>query len=163
MKFKKLVGLVTLGLALFILAACGQKSAEDMAKNVLKDSYTGYSQESAYEGLAFRHGGDTLKFDKKKNTIINSVGEDIKFHVLSENDAKSLPAIYRGALVKLENELKDTDNFTIAVGDYNNKPEEPGAYYQVVLTDGGKKIRIIELRRGYKEDDAFYDFVGTAD
>jgi len=31
------------------------------------------------------------------------------------------------------------------------------------LTEGGKKIRIIELRRGYKEDNAFYDFNGTAD
>ncbi|HER0816519.1 TPA: hypothetical protein VJE30_001350 [Streptococcus pyogenes] len=163
MKFKKLISLVTLGLALFILVACGQKSAEDMAKNVLKDSYTGYSQESAYEGLTFRHGGYTLKFDKQKNIITNSDGKTSKFYVLPDEKVKKLPALYKGALTGLENELKGTDNFTITIGDYERYPDDAGAYYQIVLTDGGKKIRIIELRRGYKEDDAFYDFVGTAD
>ena len=76
---------------------------------------------------------------------------------------KAIPAAFRGTIVSLESQLKGKDNFTIAVGDNADKPEEAGAYYQVVLTEGGKKIRIIELRRGYKEDNAFYDFNGTAD
>ena len=83
--------------------------------------------------------------------------------MLSEEQVKSIPASFRGTIVSLESQLKGKDNFTIAVGDNADKPEEAGAYYQVVLTEGGKKIRVIELLRGYKEDNAFYDFNGTAD
>ena len=105
-----------------------------------------------------------MKFDKEKRTISNNDGESINYSVLSEEQVKAIPASFRGTIVSLESQLKGKENFTIAV-DYRDidKPEEAEAYYQVVLTEGGKKIRIIELRRGYKEDNAFYDFNGTAD
>ena len=61
----------------------------------------------------------------------------------------------------MENELKGTDNFTIAVGEFDKFEDK--AFYQIVLTDSGKTIRIIELRRGYKDGNAFYDFTGKAD
>ena len=165
MKAKHFLRIVLVGLALIILGACGQKSPDSIAKNVLKDSYTGFSQEDGYESLDFKGGvGTTLKFDKEKRTISNNDGESINYSVLSEEQVKAIPASFRGTIVSLESQLKGKDNFTIAV-DYRDigKPEEAEAYYQVVLTEGGKKIRIIELRRGYKEDNAFYDFNGTAD
>ena len=165
MKAKHFLRIVLVGLALILLGACGQKSPDSIAKNVLKDSYTGSSPEDGYESLDFKGGvGTTLKFDKEKRTISNNDGESINYSVLSEEQVKSIPAAFRGTIVSLESQLKGKDNFTIAV-DYRDidKPEEAEAYYQVVLTEGGKKIRIIELRRGYKEDNAFYDFNGTAD
>ena len=165
MKAKHFLRIVLVGLALILLGACGQKSPDSIATNVLKDSYTGFSPEHGYESSDFKGGvGTTLKFDKEKRTISNNDGESINYSVLSEEQVKAIPADFRGTLVSLESQLKGKDNFTIAV-DYRNidKPEEAEAYYQVVLTEGGKKIRIIELRRGYKEDNAFYDFNGTAD
>lgn len=165
MKAKHFLRIVLVGLALILLGACGQKSPDSIAKNVLKDSYTGFSPEHGYESSDFKGGvGTTLKFDKEKRTISNNDGESINYSVLSEEQVKAIPADFRGTLVSLEGQLKGKDNFTIAV-DYQDidKPEEARSYYQVVLTEGGKKIRIIELRRGYKEDNAFYDFNGTAD
>ena len=165
MKAKHFLRIVLIGLALILLGACGQKSPESIAKNVLKDSYTGFSPEHSSDSSVFKGGvGTTLKFDKEKRTISNNDGESINYSVLSEEQVKTIPAAFRGTLVSLESQLKGKDNFTIAV-DYRDidKPEEAEAYYQVVLTEGGKKIRIIELRRGYKEDTAFYDFNGTAD
>ena len=165
MKAKHFLRIVLVGLALILLGACGQKSPESLAKNVLKDSYTGSSPEDSYESSVFSGGaGSTVKFDKENRTISNGDDRDIKYSVLSEEQVKTIPAAFRGTIVGLESQLKGKDTFTIAV-DYRgvDKPEEAEAYYQVVLTEGGKKIRIIELRRGYKEDNAFYDFNGAAD
>jgi len=165
MKTKHFLRIVLVGLALILLGACGQKSPDSIAKNVLKDSYTGFSPEHSYESIYFKGGvGTTLKFDKAERTISNNDGRSVKYSVLSDEQVKAIPASFRGTIVSLESQLKGKENFTIAV-DYRDidKPEEAEAYYQVVLTEGGKKIRIIELRRGYKEDNAFYDFNGTAD
>ena len=130
---------------MILLGACGQKSPESIAKNVLKDSYTGFSPEHGYESSDFKGGvGTTLKFDKEKRTISNNDGESINYSVLSEEQVKAIPADFRGTLVSLESQLKGKDNFTIAV-DYRNidKPEEAEAYYQVVLTEGGKKSELL--------------------
>ena len=155
MKAKHFLRIVLVGLALILLGACGQKSPDSIAKNVLEDSY----DSSIFSGGV----GSTLKFDKEKRTISNNDGRSIRYSVLSEEQVKTIPVSFRGTIVSLESQLKGKDNFTIAVGDNADKPEEAGAYYQVVLTEGGKKIRVIELLRGYKEDNAFYDFNGTAD
>ena len=79
MNMKKWFSFLTLGLALVMLVACGQKSTEDIIKTELKDSYTGYSNSKSYQGLMFIEGGDTLTFDKKENSITNSNGEKIYY------------------------------------------------------------------------------------
>ena len=160
MKMKKLFSLLTLGLALILLAACGQKSAEDIIKTELKNSYTGYSDVSGYDGLMFVGGGDTLTFNKKENSITNSSGEKIYFSLLSEDD---IPAKTKGVLTNLESQLKGTDNFTIITSSKKNptvKDSEGG--YQLALSDRGKKIRIIELYQDYASDGSYYDFSGTS-
>ncbi len=160
MKMKKLFSLLMLGLALILLAACGQKSAEDIIKTELKNSYTGYSDVSGYDGLMFVGGGDTLTFNKKENSITNSSGEKIYFSLLSEDD---IPAKTKGVLTNLESQLKGTDNFTIITSSKKNptvKDSEGG--YQLALSDGGKKIRIIELYQDYASDGSYYDFSGTS-
>ena len=160
MKMKKIFGVMLLGFMAVLLVACGQKSAEDIMKTELKDSYTGYSKEAGYE-YPFSAGGDTLKFDKKNHVITNGANNENKFQVLSEKQVKELPSSFKGALDELENELKGKDNFTIAVVEFDKFEDK--AFYQIVLTDSGKTIRIIELRRGYKDGNAFYDFTGKAD
>ena len=164
MKAKYFLRIVLVGLALIILGACGQKSPDSIAKNVLKDSYTGFSPEHGYESSDFKGGvGTTLKFDKEKRTISNNDGRSVKYSVLSEEQVKTIPAAFRGTIVSLESQLKGKDNFTIAVGDNADKPEDAGAYYQVVLTEGGKKIRRIELILGYKQNNDFNNLNGKAD
>ena len=102
MKLKRLLGVLALGLAVVTLAACGQKSTETIIKNELKDSYTGYSENKAYEGLNFIEGSDTLTFDKKTNTITNSNGEITYFSVVSDND---VPSDVKTFLKKYDDEL----------------------------------------------------------
>lgn len=160
MKMKKWFGLLFLGLALMTLAACGQKTPEEIIKTELKDSYTGYSNSKSYQGLMFIEGGDTLTFDKKENSIMNSNGEKIYFSVVSEDDIS--PAT-KGVITKLESQLKGTDNFTLITSSEKNptiKDSEGG--YQIALSDGGKTIRIIELYQDYAADGSYYDFLGKA-
>lgn len=160
MNMKKWFSFLTLGLALVMLVACGQKSTEDIIKTELKDSYTGYSNSKSYQGLMFIEGGDTLTFDKKENSITNSNREKIYFSVVSEDD---IPPATKGVITKLESQLKGTDNFTIITSSKKNptiKDSEGG--YQIALSDGGKTIRIIELYQDYASDGSYYDFSGKA-
>lgn len=160
MNMKKWFSFLTLGLALVMLVACGQKSTEDIIKTELKDSYTGYSNSKSYQGLMFIGGGDVLTFNKKENSITNSNGEKIYFSVVSEDD---IPPATKGVITKLESQLKGTDNFTIITSSKKNptiKDSEGG--YQIALSDGGKTIRIIELYQDYASDGSYYDFSGKA-
>ena len=78
--------------------------------------------------LDFKGGvGTHLKFDKAERTISNNDGESIQYSVLSEEQVKTIPATFRGTIVSLESQLKGKDNFTIAVGDNADKPEDAGA------------------------------------
>lgn len=161
MKLKRLLGVLALGLAVVILAACGQKSTETIIKNELKDSYTGYSENKAYEGLNFIEGSDTLTFDKKTNTITNSNGEITYFSVVSDSD---VPSDVKSFLKKYDDELSETNNFTIVIDTKEKNPtlKTGDSLYQVALSDNGKKIRIFELRQDYDADGNYYDFTGTA-
>lgn len=161
MTIKRLLGVLTVGLALMTLAACGQKSTESVIKNELKDSYTGYSENKSYEGLNFIEGSDTLVFDKKNNTITNSNGEVTYFSVISDDN---VPSDVKAFLKKYDDELSKTDNFTIVIDTREKHPtlETGESLYQIALSDNGKKIRIFELRQDYDADGNFYDFTGTA-
>ncbi|HFZ7022748.1 TPA: hypothetical protein ACGML9_001262 [Streptococcus agalactiae] len=160
MKLKKCLSFLVLGIALIALAACGKKSTEDIIKTELKDSYTGYSKVSGYNGSMFVGGGDTLTFNKKENSITNSNGEKIYFSVLSEDD---IPAATKGVIANLKSQLKGTDNFTIITSSKKNptKKDSEGGY-QIALSEGGKTIRIIELYQDYASDGSYYDFSGEA-
>lgn len=158
MTIKRLLGVLTLGLALMTLAACGQKSTESIIKNELKDSYTGYSENPGGTWL-FRDGDSVLTFNKKDNSITNSEGTSTYFSVIS---GEEIPPSTQHVIDSLASELKGTDNFTIIIGRKQNptKKDAEGAY-QIALSDGGKKIRIIEVDRDSR-DFGYYDFSGTA-
>ncbi|HEL0231682.1 TPA: hypothetical protein TVN86_001326 [Streptococcus equi subsp. zooepidemicus] len=159
MKMKKWFSLVTLGFALILLAACGQKSAEDIIKTELKDSYVGYSEDSG-GGYPFRAGDDTLTFDKKENSITNSYGDMKYFLVIPEED---IPSGTQNVIEELEPHLKGTDNFTIIVSRKKNPTvDDSEGAYQIALSDGGKSIRIFYLGREPRSF-GYYDFSGTAE
>lgn len=160
MKMKKIFGSILLAFMAVLLVACGQKSAEDIVKTELKDSYTGYSNSSSYQGLMFKEGGDTLKFDKKENSITNSNGEKIYFSVLKEDD---IPDDSKGVITSLKSDLKNTENFTIITSRKKNPVgKDSEGEYQIALSDGGKTIRIFELSRSQR-DYGYYDFKGEAE
>lgn len=158
MKMKKWFGLLILGLALIVLAACGQKSPEDIIKTELKDSYSGSSELRAYESF-FNSGGDRLKFDPSKEQISNSNGEVVYFKTVPKSELPSQPS---GVLTSLEEELDNTDNFTIVISSRREQLDTSDSYYQVSLSEGGKTIRIIELRRNHFTEGGFYDFSGES-
>lgn len=158
MKLKKIYGLLTIGLVLILLAACGQKSGQDIIKTELKDSYTGYSANPGYE-YPFNEGDDVLTFNKKENSITDSQGHMTYFSVLSEKDT---PSGTQRVIDELESQLKGTNNFTIIIGSKKNPTKDNAeAAYQVALSDGGNKIRIFELRRNQRSF-GYYDFSGKA-
>ncbi|KEH51264.1 MULTISPECIES: LptM family lipoprotein [Streptococcus] len=159
MKLKRLLRVLAIGLAVVTLAACGQKSTETIIKNELKDSYTGYSENPGGTWL-FRDGDSALTFNKKDNSITNSEGTSTYFSVIS---GEEIPPSTQHVVNSLASELKGTDNFTIIIGRKQNptKKDAEGAY-QIALSDGGKKIRIIEVDRDSR-DFGYYDFSGTAD
>ncbi|PHV58388.1 MULTISPECIES: hypothetical protein [Streptococcus] len=160
MKLKRLLGVLALGLAVVTLAACGQKSTENVIKNELKDSYTGYSNARSYDGKIFKEGSDTLTFDKKANTITNSDDYQIYFSVVSDKDKTSE---IKSVLKELDSELSNTDNFTIAISRRVKNPtvDNATAFYQIALSDGGKTIKIYELRRNPR-DYGYYEFSGES-
>lgn len=158
MKMKKWFGLLFLGLALITLAACGQKTPEDIIKTELKDSYVGYSENPGYE-YPFNEGDDVLSFNKKENSITNSQGHMTYFSILSEKD---IPSGTQRVIDELKGQLKGTDNFTIIISSKKNPTKNNAeAAYQISLSEGGKKIRIFELRRNQRSF-GYYDFLGKA-
>lgn len=159
MKLKRLLGVLALGLAVVTLAACGQKSTETIIKNELKDSYTGSSKDPALDGV-FKEGSDTLTFDKKDNTITNSSGDKVYYSVISESDRSSSA---KQVLKTLDSNLSNTDNFTIIISKRVKNPtlDDSAAFYQVALSDGGKAIKIYELRRNPR-DYGYYEFSGKS-
>ncbi|MGO5579748.1 LptM family lipoprotein [Streptococcus milleri] len=159
MKLKKILSFLVLGIALVALAACGKKSTEDIIKTELKDSYLGSSSVSAYDGLVFSGGRQELIFDKKNKTI-KSGDKEIYYKVVSD---KSLPTEPKVALKELEKELDSKNNFTIVISYQKDNLDNSDSFYQIVLSEGGKKIRIIELRRDYAVEGGYFDFAGESE
>ena len=93
-----------------------------------------------------------------KKIIQDSNDYEIYFGVISEEDKTSE---LKSVLKELDSELSNTDNFTIAVSKTVKNPtvDDATAFYQIALTDGGKSIKIYELRRDPR-DYGYYEFSG---
>lgn len=160
MKMKKLFSLLMLGLALILLAACGQKSTEEIIKTELKDNYVGYSQVSGYDSLIFTGGGQAIVFDKK-NHKLKSGDEEVYYEVVPED---KLPKSMKGILTSHESELKGEHYFIINVGYHEDDiwGKLGDQLYVVVLKENGNEIRIFEFESGYTTD-GYFDFIGKAE
>lgn len=160
MKLKKCLSFVVLGIALIALAACGKKSTEDIIKTELKDSYTGHSELPGYDSLIFTGGSQKIVFDKK-NHKLKSGDEEVYYEVVPED---KLPKSMKGVLTDHESELKGKHYFIINVGYHKDDiwGKVGDQLYFVVLTDGGKSIRISEFETGYTTD-GYFNFKGKAE
>ncbi|MFS9264728.1 hypothetical protein [Streptococcus mitis] len=156
MKQKLMLILGVLGLCIAILTACsGGKTSKnaDGTPSTLKSRYLGYYRSDTDNATYFDETTNEFDFDVNKSTI--SDGTEIESHiktyqVLSEDD---LASNFKGPAEK--NKAESNSNDTIF---YIQIKGNDQSIYQVKLSDGGKKIKIISLGDGWDQ----FVFTGVA-
>ena len=156
MKQKLMLILGVLGLCIAILTACsGGKTSKnaDGTPSTLKSRYLGYYRSDTDNATYFDETTNEFDFDVNKSTI--SDGTEIESHiktyqVLSEDD---LASNFKGPAEK--NKAESNSNDTIF---YIQIKGSDQSIYQVKLSDGGKKIKIISLGDGWDQ----FVFTGVA-
>ena len=155
MKQKLMLILGVLGLCIVILTACSGKTSQnaDGTPSTLKSRYFGYYRSDTDNATYFDETTNEFDFDVNKSTI--SDGTEIESHiktyqVLSEDD---LASNFKGPAEK--NKAESNSNDTIF---YIQIKGNDQSIYQVKLSDGGKKIKIISLGDGWDQ----FVFTGVA-
>lgn len=155
MKQKLMLILGVLALCIVILTACSGKTSQnaDGTPSALKSRYLGYYRSDTDNATYFDETTNEFDFDVNKSTI--SDGTEIESHiktyqVLSEDD---LASNFKGPAEK--NKAESNSNDTIF---YIQIKGNDQSIYQVKLSDGGKKIKIISLGDGWDQ----FVFTGVA-
>lgn len=155
MKQKLMLILGVLGLCIAILTACSGKTSQnaDGTPSTLKSRYLGYYRSDTDNATFFDETTNEFDFDVNKSTI--SDGTEIESHiktyqVLSEDE---LASNFKGPAEK--NKAESNSNDTIF---YIQIKGSDQSIYQVKLSDGGKKIKIISLGDGWDQ----FVFTGVA-
>jgi lipoprotein len=155
MKQKLMLILGVLVLCIVILTACSGKTSQnaDGTPSTLKSRYLGYYRSDTDNATYFDETTNEFDFDVNKSTI--SDGTEIESHiktyqVLSEDD---LASNFKGLAEK--NKAESNSNDTIF---YIQIKGNDQSIYQVKLSDGGKKIKIISLGDGWDQ----FVFTGVA-
>ena len=155
MKQKLMLILGVLALCIVILTACSGKTSQnaDGTPSTLKSRYLGYYRSDTDNATYFDETTNAFDFDVNKSTI--SDGTEIESHiktyqVLSEDD---LASNFKGLAEK--NKAESNSNDTIF---YIQIKGNDQSIYQVKLSDGGKKIKIISLGDGWDQ----FVFTGVA-
>ncbi|MCY7106350.1 hypothetical protein MK429_04230 [Streptococcus oralis] len=155
MKQKLMLILGVLALCIVILTACSGKTSQnaDGTPSTLKSRYLGYYRSDTDNATYFDETTNEFDFDVNKSTI--SDGTEIESHiktyqVLSEDD---LASNFKGPAEK--NKAESNSNDTIF---YIQIKGNDQSIYQVKLSDGGKKIKIISLGDGWDQ----FVFTGVA-
>lgn len=155
MKQKLMLILGVLGLCIVILTACSGKTSQnaDGTPSTLKSRYLGYYRSDTDNATYFDETTNEFDFDVNKSTI--SDGTEIESHiktyqVLSEDE---LASNFKGPAEK--NKAESNSNDTIF---YIQIKGSDQSIYQVKLSDGGKKIKIISLGDGWDQ----FIFTGVA-
>lgn len=155
MKQKLMLILGVLCLCIAILTACSGKTSKnaDGTPSTLKSRYLGYYRSDTDNATYFDETTNEFDFDVNKSTI--SDGTEIESHiktyqVLSEDE---LASNFKGPAEK--NKAESNSNDTIF---YIQIKGSDQSIYQVKLSDGGKKIKIISLGDGWDQ----FVFTGVA-
>ena len=155
MKQKLMLILGVLALCIVILTACSGKTSQnaDGTPSTLKSRYLGYYRSDTDNATYFDETTNEFDFDVNKSTI--SDGTEIESHiktyqVLSEDE---LASNFKGSAEK--NKAESNSNDTIF---YIQIKGSDQSIYQVKLSDGGKKIKIISLGDGWDQ----FVFTGVA-
>jgi len=155
MKQKLMLILGVLGLCIAILTACSGKTSKnaDGTPSTLKSRYLGYYRSDTDNATYFDETTNEFDFDVNKSTISDgtAIESHIKtYQVLSEDE---LASNFKGPAEK--NKAESNSNDTIF---YIQIKGSDQSIYQVKLSDGGKKIKIISLGDGWDQ----FVFTGVA-
>ena len=155
MKQKLMLILGVLALCIVILTACSGKTSKnaDGTPSTLKSRYLGYYRSDTDNATYFDETTNEFDFDVNKSTISDgtAIESHIKtYQVLSEDE---LASNFKGPAEK--NKAESNSNDTIF---YIQIKGSDQSIYQVKLSDGGKKIKIISLGDGWDQ----FVFTGVA-
>lgn len=153
-KIKIVLGL--LGLCMAFLTACSTQPSKnaDGTPSALKSRYLGYYRSNTDNATYFDESTNEFDFNVKKSTISDSNnGKNAnteEYIVLAEKDLKSNLV---GQAEKGKSEASSNDSVF-----YIQIKRDDQAVYQVILSDGGKAIKIISLGDSWDQ----FVFTGTA-
>lgn len=155
MKRKMIFILGLLGLCMAFLTACSSQPSKnaDGTPSTLKSRYLGYYRSNADNATYFDESTNEFDFNVKKSTISDSNSKNAnteEYIVLAEKDLKSNLV---GQAEKGKSEASSNDSVF-----YIQIKRDDQAVYQVILSDGGKAIKIISLGDSWDQ----FVFTGTA-
>lgn len=155
MKRKMIFILGLLGLCMAFLTSCSSQPSKnaDGTPSTLKSRYLGYYRSNADNATYFDESTNEFDFNVKKSTISDSNSKNAnteEYIVLAEKDLKSNLV---GQAEKGKSEASSNDSVF-----YIQIKRDDQAVYQVILSDGGKAIKIISLGDSWDQ----FVFTGTA-
>lgn len=155
MKRQMILVLGLLGLCMAVLTACSTQVSTnaDGTPSTLKSRYLGYYRSETDNATYFDESTNEFNFDVKKSIISDGTGENAnaeEYIVLAEEDLKSNLI---GQAQKFKEEANSSDSIFYIQIKGNDQ-----SVYQVILSDSGKKIKLISLGDGWDQ----FVFTGTA-
>lgn len=158
---KRMVKMLLVACTFLFLTACGAQVNENGVPTQLKEKYVGTSKDFGYYPPFHNEGGHELNFDLEKMEITDGQAGKIYFKVIPED---KLPSEAKGSLLNYKEDMKGKTSFSIAVSYHKEDVEDEnffGGFHQIILSDGGKSIRVIELDEGGQK--GYYDFIGVSE
>ncbi|EPU31248.1 hypothetical protein [Streptococcus agalactiae] len=155
MKRKIMLVLGVLGLCVAFLTACSSQPAKnaDGTPSTLKSRYLGYYRSDTDNATYFDESTNEFNFNIKKSTISDGNSKNANTEEYVVLDEKDLKSNLVGEAKKGKSEASPND-FVF----YIQIKRDDQAIYQVILSDGGKTIKMISLGDSWDQ----FVFTGTA-
>lgn len=155
MKRKIMLVLGVLGLCVAFLTACSSQPAKnaDGTPSTLKSRYLGYYRSDTDNATYFDESTNEFNFNIKKSTISDGNSKNANTEEYVVLDEKDLKSNLVGQAEKGKSEASSNDSIFYIQIKGNDQ-----AVYQVILSDGGKTIKMISLGDSWDQ----FVFTGTA-
>lgn len=155
MKRKIILVLGVLGLCMAFLTACSSQPSKnaDGTPSTLKSRYLGYYRSDTDNATYFDESTNEFDFNVKKSTISDSDSKNANTEEYVVLDEKDLKSNLVGQAEKGKSEA-NSDDYVF----YIQIKGDDQAVYQVILSDGGKTIKMISLGDSWDQ----FVFTGTA-
>lgn len=155
MKRKIMLVLGVLGLCMAFLTACSSQPSKnaDGTPSTLKSRYLGYYRSDTDNATYFDESTNEFNFNIKKSTISDSNSKNANTEEYVVLDEKDLKSNLVGQAEKGKSEA-NSDDYVF----YIQIKGDDQAVYQVILSDGGKTIKMISLGDSWDQ----FVFTGTA-
>ncbi|AXJ14188.1 hypothetical protein [Streptococcus pluranimalium] len=155
MRRKLIVILGLLGLCMAFLTACSSQPSKnaDGTPSTLKSRYLGYYRSDTDNATYFDESTNEFNFNIKKSTISDDNSKNANTEEYVVLDEKDLKSNLVGEAKKGKSEASPNDSVF-----YIQIKRDDQAIYQVILSDGGKTIKMISLGDSWDQ----FVFTGTA-